>query len=299
MSGWSRSFSAVVILLGLTICGGEQRKTSAEKAAPTESRPARQVLLDGQPNFRDLGGYATSDGRLVKWGQLYRSGELPRLSDSDVEQLEGLRIRTVVNFLTPEEIESRGPDRLPPGVREVSLSISGGGLTAEVGEARRTGDFSKVPTDLNPGFHRLLTGLARAEYAQLLREAADPVNRPLVFHCSHGIHRTGTAAAILLSALGVPWETIREDYLLSNVYREEEVRHRVSQLREKAAETLGVPQEEVDTTNMEAFYILEGVYIDAALDEMVKEYGSVESYIREGLGISDEEIQRLRTELLE
>jgi protein-tyrosine phosphatase len=221
------------------------------------------------------------------------------LSDKDVEQLEGIGIRTVVNFLTPEETEARGPDRLPAGVREVSLPISGGGLTAEVSEARRTGDFSRIPTDLNPEFHRMLTGLAREEYTQLLREAADPANRPLVFHCSHGIHRTGTAAAILLSALGVPWETVREDYLLSNDYREEEVRHRLSQLHAKAAETLGVPPEEVDTTNLEAFYILESSYIDAALDEMIKEYGSVEGYIRNGLGLSDDEIQRLRAELLE
>ena len=120
-----------------------------------------------------------------------------------------------------------------------------------------------------------------------------------MFHCSGGIHRSGTAAAILLSALGVPWETVREDYLLSNDYREEETRHRLSQLREKAAETLGVPLEEVDTTNMDAFYVLEASYIDAALDEITKEYGSAESYVREGLGLSDEEIQRLRTELLE
>jgi protein-tyrosine phosphatase len=288
-----------MILIGFTACGRDQEPPPAEKAAPSESRPERQVRLEGQPNFRDLGGYVTSEGRSVKWGQVYRSGEMPRLIDKDVERLEGLGIRTVVNFLTPEETEARGPDRLPPGVREVSLPISGGGLTSEVSEARRTGDFSKIPTDLNPEFHRLLTGLAREEYTQLLREAADPANRPLVFHCSHGIHRTGTAAAILLSALGVPWETVREDYLLSNDYREEEVRHRLSQLREKAAETLGVPPDQVDTTNMEAFYILESSYIDAALDEMIKEYGSVEGYIRNGLGLSDDEIQRLRTELLE
>jgi len=287
-----------LILAGLTACSREQAP-SAENAAPTESLHVRHIPLDGQPNFRDLGGYETSDGRSVRWGQVYRSGELPRLSDADVEKLEGLGIRAVVNFLTPEEIESRGPDRLPPGVREISMPLSGDGLTEEVTEARRTGDFSKIPTDLNPEFHRMLTRLAREEYARLLRDAADPTKRPLVFHCSHGIHRTGTAAAILLSALGVPWETVREDYLLSNVYREAEVRHRLSQLREMAAETLGIPLEEVDTTNMEAFYVLEDTYIDAALDEIVKEFGSMEVFIRNGLGLSDDEILQLQKELLE
>ena len=102
-----------VMLIGLTACGREQGSPPAEKTAPSESRPERQVPLDGQPNFRDLGGYVTSEGHSVKWGQVYRSGELPRLSDKDVEQIEGLGIRTVVSFLTPEEIEARGRTACP------------------------------------------------------------------------------------------------------------------------------------------------------------------------------------------
>lgn len=174
-----------------------------------------------------------------------------------------------------------------------------GDLTAVVNEARRTGDFSEVPADINPDIHRRLVVEAREYYASLLREIADPANRPLVFHCSHGIHRTGTAAAILLSALGVPWETVREDYLLSNTYRQEEIEHRLAQLRDLHAENTGVASEEVDTTNMDAFYILQGAYIDAALEQAVEDYGSMEAYIRDGLGITDEEVDRLRSQLLE
>ena len=121
----------------------------------------------------------------------------------------------------------------------------------------------------------------------------------MVYHCSHGVHRTGTATAILLSALGVPWETVREDYLLSNKYRVEEVNRRNSDLRLLAADTLLVEPEEVDMTNIRAFYILQPEYIDASLDEAVKQYGSMESYIRNGLGISDAELAGLRQQLLE
>jgi protein-tyrosine phosphatase len=277
-----------------------------EPAAPTPvpatAEPERHVALDGQPNFRDLGGYETADGRTVRWGEVYRSGELPRLSDGDVAKLEELEIHTVVSFLTEKEIEARGPDRLPEGVTEVALPMEAGNLgdlTAVVNEARRTGDFSEVPADINPDIHRRLVVEAREYYAALLREIADPANRPLVFHCSHGIHRTGTATAILLSALGVQWETIREDYLLSNTYRQEEIEHRLAQLRDLHAENTGVPPEEVDTTNMDAFYILQGAYIDAALEQAVVDYGSMESYIRDGLGINDEEVEELRSQLLE
>jgi len=65
------------------------------------------------------------------------------------------------------------------------------------------------------------------------------------------------------------------------------------------AENNGVPPEDVDTNNMDAFYILQGAYIDAAFEQAVEDYGSMEAYIREGLGITDEEVESLRSELLE
>lgn len=272
-------------------------------AAAQSQADRRQVLLEGQANYRDLGGYKTVDGKTVKWGQVFRSGELGKLSEQDVAKKQDLGIKTVVNFLTPEEIAARGKDRLPPGAREVGLPISGEtdeDLVKIILEARRKADFSQVPKELNPEIHRILTGeAAKEQYATLLRLAADPANRPLVFHCSHGVHRTGTAAAILLSALGVPWETVRQDYLLSNKYRAAEVQKRLAQLRQQAAQKRGIAPEQVDMTNMEAFYILEAAYIDATLDEINKQYGSMDQYLRRGLGLSDSEIQRLRDELLE
>ena len=290
--------SAVVLVVGCY----KRPETATATPVPQQTAPERHVVLDGQPNFRDVGGYETTDGRTVKWGEVYRSGELPRLSDEDVAKLEEKDIRAVVSFLTEKEVEARGPDRLPANTVEVALPMEAGNLgdlTAVVNEARKTGDFSQVPPDINPDIHRRLMVEAGEYYAALLREIADPASRPLVFHCSHGIHRTGTASAILLSALGVPWETVREDYLLSNAYRQEEIDHRLGQLRDLYAENNGISPEDVDTTNMDAFYILQGAYIDAALEQAVEDHGSMEVYIRDGLGITDIEIDMLRSELLE
>jgi len=297
-----RSCLLPVILMMLAPGCGRTPEPAAPTPVPAAAEPERHIALEGQPNFRDLGGYETTDGRTVRWGQVYRSGELPRLSDNDVAKLEELEIHTVVSFLTEKEIEARGPDRLPDGTLEVALPMEAGNLgdlLAVVVEARNTGDFSEVPADINPDIHRRLMGEARDYYATMLREIADPTSRPLVFHCSHGIHRTGTAAAILLSALGVPWETVREDYLLSNTYRGEEIEHRLAQLRDLYAENNGISPDEVDTTNMDAFYILQGAYIDAALEQAVEDYGSMEAYIRDGLGITDEEVEELRSQLLD
>lgn len=272
--------------------------------SPTEADDRRDVRLDGQPNFRDLGGYKTSDGRTVKSGLIFRSGELPRLTDDDVSKLQELGIKTVVNFLTDEEIKARGEDRLPDNVKMTRLPIAGGdagggGLAGAILEARQKADFSKVPVELNPDIHRMLIRDTKKQYATLLRQLADPEKRPLVFHCSHGVHRTGTAAAIVLSALGVPWETVRKDYLLSNECRKEEVAKRLKQLREQAAKNQGITPQQVDATNMKAFYILEPSYIDASLEEAVKQHGSMEKYIRDGLGITKDELTRLRSSLLD
>jgi protein-tyrosine phosphatase len=281
-------------------CNTESDRTAGASAA--KETHARQVVLDGQSNFRDIGGYTTADGHKVKWGEVYRSGELQKLSDKDVAKLDALNVKSVANFLTEGEIKSRGQDRLPQGTREIPLPMEAGNmgdLAAVIVEARQTGDFSKVPVELNPEIHRLLIDEGREYYATLLREIADPDNRPFVYHCSHGVHRTGTATAILLSALGVPWETVRKDYLLSNKYRKQEIDRRVNELQLLAAQTLNIETEQVDMTNIKAFYILQPEYIDASLEQAVKQYGSMDNYIRDGLDITDEELASLREQLLE
>jgi protein-tyrosine phosphatase len=290
---------AIGLMSVLTLAG-----CTGETAPPASVVPVndRHVKLEGQSNFRDLGGYRTTDGRSVKWGEVFRSGELPKLTETDVARLEELQIRTVVNFLLPQEIAKHGPDRLPSDTREVPLPIASERAaehTKSVHAAIGNADFTNFTPELNPMFHQMLAEDGTEQYAALLREALDPGNRPLVFHCSHGVHRTGTATAILLSALGVPWETIREEYLLTNDYRGSETEATLAKIRGMAAEKQGIAPEQVDMTNVDAFYILEGSYIDGTLQAAVESHGSMDAYIRDGLGITDAEVAQLRTQLLE
>jgi hypothetical protein len=152
----------LIIVPLLATCGlatEVAQKRVPELAAVPTPVPDRHVALEGQHNFRDLGGYQTVDGRTVKWGEVYRSGELAALTDEDVDQLAELGLRTVVNFLLPDEIEKKGPDRLPDGTHEVPRPISGDRAaqqTMMVTAAIKAAEFDKVPPEINPEFHRLL-----------------------------------------------------------------------------------------------------------------------------------------------
>ena len=299
-----KTASIPLIVASLTLSGCDTNLTDTpQEPLALNAAHQRHIALDGQTNFRDLGGYATTDGRTVKWGEVYRSGELQNLSDADVEKLSALGIKTVASFLIQGEIDARGADRVPEGTKELHIPIDGaiglGDVVEELIDARQTGDFSNVPPEVNSNIHRATITSTHEQYSTLLNTLADSDNLPMVFHCSHGVHRTGTGAAILLSALGVPWETVREDYLLSNTYRAEENQKRIAQLRAAYAKHTGIPEDEVDTTNIEAFYILEGSYIDASLEQAISDYGSMDNYIRKGLNISDETLQQLRSNLLE
>ena len=258
-----------------------------------------KISLEGQPNFRDLGGYKSDDGRSIKYGMLYRSGTLSKLTDSDIAKLEELRIKTVVNFLTEEERQARGEDRLPEGVKSIFLPISGENNEAGlVLEARQTGDFTEVPKDFNYKIHDLLTGAGKEAYAGLFDVLSKSENYPVVFHCSHGVHRTGTASALVLSALGFSWEVIEKDYMLSNDFRKTEIDHRIEELEKIADQNPTIEDRKSNRQNIEAFYRLKPEYIEGTKNAVERQHGDFDGYF-EALGIKRSELQKVQTKLLE
>ncbi len=264
-----------------------------------DSVAARHVPLKGQPNFRDLGGYATGDGRRLKWGLIYRSGELSKLHEEDVDRLVSLGIRTVVDLRSRLEVDVRGAGRLPDDVRRIEFPIDSGELLSIILPGISSGDFSKIPPDLLADVNRRLVVENRAEYAGLLRAVADPANRPLVFHCTHGKDRAGLGAALILSVLGVAWETVLDDYLLTNLCRRAIDAKLLQKMRGVAAERRGIPPEQVDMTNAEALLVVRASNLYAAREEVHRRYGSFGNFFREGLGCTTSELERFQEELLE
>lgn len=259
---------------------------------PPEAGAPRRVELEHTRNTRDLGGYATEDGRTLRWRVLYRSDELDRLDPEDVEELAARRLQTVFDLRTEVEREGRG-DRLPSDVHYVSVPISYPSMDpGRIANRILRGDADEgYFEDLLQRANRSFALDHGPQLAALIEGLAQPGALPALFHCTYGKDRTGFVAATILELAGVPWETIERDYLLSNVYlRESNDRmarfiwlgslFRIS--RANARDLLGVrPQ-----------------YIIAARDALIGEYGSVEAYVR-AFGVSPDSLERLRRALIE
>lgn len=255
------------------------------------------ITLEGGRNFRDLGGYATADGRTVERGKVYRSGDLSNLTDGDVDSLERLHICTVVDLRSERQIEVFGPDRVLKDSRHVALPMGRGRHDASIFEAIRSGRFTSLP-DLE-AVNRSIIRENTDQLSELILMIAEQANLPLVYHCIGGKDRTGVASALLLSILGVPWATVRRDYVRSNEHLPDDVDVELAQLVQGASGRSGREPDEADHAAMRRFLIVESSDIDAALDEMIQLDDSIDGYVRDRLGLHDEVVQSLREELLE
>ena len=270
---------------------------------PAEGRPImvaeRRLPLAGQVNFRDLGGYTSADGRRVHWGRLYRSGDLSRLTDDDLAYLDNLDLKLICDLRVDFEIE-RAPDRLPDGAARLSLPIRGGEMPeADLYNAVDNGDFSRLDPDFLLHSYRLFVREFTPAYAEMLGKVADGDNRPVVVHCTAGKDRAGLGAAIILWALGVPMETVIDDYLLSNTYRAGWTAQTLDRIRQATAARSGNPAEAIDLAPVEALFAARRVYMKAALESIDAEYGSLARYIWDGLGLSPEARRAFQESLLE
>ncbi|MEU4337791.1 tyrosine-protein phosphatase [Micromonospora lupini] len=170
----------------------------------------RHVAFDRLHNFRDLGGYRTDDGRSVRWGLLYRSDSLGKLSGADLDRFQALGVRTVIDLRYPWEIAARGRAPEINGVAWHNLSIE-----------HRPYDQAVIDPAVDPWRHLAdrYAEVAEDGVAEL-REALDVIvaaDAPLVFHCASGKDRTGLLAALLLALLGVDEEQIAADFALTEL----------------------------------------------------------------------------------
>lgn len=225
----------------------------------------RRIAVAGAPNFRDLGGYEAADGKTVKWGMVFRSDDLSDLTFADMEVVASLGIRTVVDFRDRQEV-LYSPDVLPKTVaKSVNIPIEAGRIMGSVGEGRLT---RKRLTGVMISVYRALAHDFQPSFREFFGLLANPDGLPLLFHCTAGKDRTGFAAALFLSALGVDKKTIFDDYLLSNAC-----------LLEKYV--AGVDYDE----EMQPLYSVDAAFLNAAFDVIESGFGGVEKYLSDNLEV--------------
>jgi protein-tyrosine phosphatase len=261
--------------------------------------PSRHVALDGAVNMRDIGGYRSTCGLEVLRGRLFRGDSLSQLSDADVARLDGLGLRTVIDFRTPGEILLSGSDRLPYGVEFASLPVTGGDLGAvyeliaggdHERQRRELGDgqAASLMVEINRGF--VADARQREAFGTALRLVCAPGRLPLLYHCSSGKDRAGWMTAIVLTALGVPRELVLRDYLLSNDFH----RTGYQKLRLDLIKTGIVADPELLRPIMEQ----SATYLGAAFEEADRRYRSFGRFLTRGLDVGDAAVGELRRGLL-
>ena len=255
----------------------------------------RKLPFTGAHNFRDLGGYKTEDGRALKWGKIYRSDDLHLLTDEDLKYLSRLNIKSVVDFRSDEERESE-PDRLNPDMTQVLLPIK---FQPEELDDETLKNLMKNLTfgtldssNLLRDFNIVIVKDFATEYKKFFRHVIENNAEPIVFHCTAGKDRAGFASAMILTVLGVPREKVIEDYLLTNTYVKD---HVDSEMLEIELKTFF----RADTDNLKKINLVEERYIQAAFDTIDSEWGGMDNYISGALGLSEEDILKLKDFYLE
>ncbi|WP_329566837.1 tyrosine-protein phosphatase [Kitasatospora sp. NBC_01266] len=242
----------------------------------------RSLHLASAPNFRDAGGYRTADGHWVRMGVVYRSGDLSKLSDADLAKLQRLGLAQVFDLRTPGE-QQAAPDRLPAGATETTENVLG---VAGTGQFNVTTPAAAVQAMEDAERTMVAAPSAKSGYHALFSALVERDDQSVLYHCTAGKDRTGWASAALLTALGVPSDTVMADYLASNDY-----------LAASNAATLA----KLPPAYQAVYKPLLGVqpeFLNAGFDEVTKDFGSFDGYLKNGLGLDRHDLRDLKAQLL-
>lgn len=272
-----------------------------------ETLQAQQYLpVDGIVNARDLGGYPAADGKTVRHGLLLRSASLAEAKAKDLSYLSGIPVSTVVDFRMDFELRGK-EDKMIPGARYVRLPVNSSGIDVadeDAKELSRHKSFDIRKFIMIAAFNKRAQKIAHEMYPIMVMDEdcqkqfaaflqmVVHADSAILFHCTQGKDRAGLASAFILSALGVDRETIIKDFDATNAIYAKDVKRLSRRVR-----FFGGKDKEIET--VKAFIGANTDNFIKALDLIDSEYGSMLNYIQGPLGLSDNDILRLKERYLQ
>ncbi|MEU3017536.1 tyrosine-protein phosphatase [Nocardiopsis sp. NPDC007018] len=253
-------------------------------------------LLPSAPNFRDLGGHRTREGRTVRSGLIYRSDALHTITGPDLDVYQGLGLRQLVDLRTHHE-RDRLPDVVPEGAEYAVVGVQNAeaaganfvDLLSDPDRARAVFGGGAAERFMREVYRALVSDTEALDGYRELVERAAKGPTSLVFHCSAGKDRTGWGAALLLTLLGVDRAAVTEDFLVSNA-RQANTDRWMRQLSKDSQ----LPWEDVEPMTR-----VRAAYLDTAFDRVDEVYGSFDAYVAQGLKLSEGTLEALRTRMLD
>jgi protein-tyrosine phosphatase len=271
---------------------------TAAAVAQNSSAPGTSLGIASIPNLRDVGGYTTQDGSVVRYGVAYRSSQLNPISPDDMKKLGTLGLKNDFDLRSANEREVK-PDQLPAGVKNVWLNVLADAKStnpAEVEEMLGNPKLANAEVGNGKGAAKFMDAYrqfvtlpsAKAAIRQLFIELGENNQLPSLFHCTTGKDRSGWAAAALLTLLEVPEDKVYEDYLRSNEY--------ILPAYKQAID--GFVAEGGDPSIPQDLLGVKTEYLQSSFDEVKTQYGSIEGYFEKGLGIDKAGQEQLRNRFL-
>ena len=249
------------------------------------NHPRRLIGLEAVHNFRDLGGYATADGRSTRWRTLFRSDGLYRLRGADdMSRVRQLGLKSVIDLRTEREQREQG---IFP-TDDIEVTFHHLSIVDVTWSDTETPEFDDEVEFLVWGYRDMLE-IGSSRFADAMHVLAQTESLPAVFHCAAGKDRTGVLAALLLSSLGVDDAHICADYGLTQDAMQRTIAWSKVHRPELAERYATIPK---------AYLAADPRAMQIILAELAQRHGSVRNYVRE-IGVADNTVDALSNLLLE
>jgi len=244
-----------------------------------------KFLFDKIENFRDFGGYLTSDGHRLKSGILFRSGDLDRASREDIAKLKLLNLHTIIDLRTAKEIKKKPVIICNEKRILIPLNITESmrkRLSPYMGKRNADSEITHALNSVYIDMVRIL----KPQIGEIFRALLSEDTSPILIHCHVGKDRTGFIIAIIHLALNVEKKSIIHDYLSTNDYLLPGTKRLLKKMR---IATLGL----ISTWNFELASLANEKYLNTVIDIIEHDYNGINNYLAE-CGISEHNLALIK-----